>query len=223
LDESQTSASSRSAPAPLPVLWKRSKGAQTAPFHATRQSASVIRDRSLGRLAPNPLGLAPTYGCHRGNIRSSQRLIGSPLVPIEGLRGPGPGFGVPCAENRERRNERLRRRFGGMLRRSCVAYPRRDSSRRGRRSAKLSGGPWRFPPLTSDIWRELREYADLIGATGFEPATFRPPVECATKLRHAPRHASRYSAGGYMRVDGHRWSRTRVRGGPAPPPRACGR
>jgi hypothetical protein len=26
----------------------------------------------------------------------------------------------------------------------------------------------------------------LIGATGFEPATFRPPAECATRLRHAP-------------------------------------
>jgi hypothetical protein len=29
--------------------------------------------------------------------------------------------------------------------------------------------------------------AGLIGATGFEPATFRPPAECATRLRHAPR------------------------------------
>jgi hypothetical protein len=26
-----------------------------------------------------------------------------------------------------------------------------------------------------------------IGATGFEPATFRPPAECATRLRHASR------------------------------------
>jgi hypothetical protein len=26
-----------------------------------------------------------------------------------------------------------------------------------------------------------------IGATGFEPATFRPPAECATRLRHAPK------------------------------------
>ena len=25
-----------------------------------------------------------------------------------------------------------------------------------------------------------------IGATGFEPATARPPAECATRLRHAP-------------------------------------
>lgn len=34
----------------------------------------------------------------------------------------------------------------------------------------------------------------LVGATGFEPATFRPPVECATRLRHAPsvsNHAAR--------------------------------
>jgi predicted NUDIX family NTP pyrophosphohydrolase len=26
----------------------------------------------------------------------------------------------------------------------------------------------------------------MIGATGFEPATARPPAECATRLRHAP-------------------------------------
>jgi hypothetical protein len=26
----------------------------------------------------------------------------------------------------------------------------------------------------------------LVGATGFEPATARPPAECATRLRHAP-------------------------------------
>src|SRR3954447_23050014 len=31
-----------------------------------------------------------------------------------------------------------------------------------------------------------REFS-LIGATGFEPATFRPPAECATRLRHAPK------------------------------------
>jgi hypothetical protein len=28
--------------------------------------------------------------------------------------------------------------------------------------------------------------AQPVGATGFEPATFRPPAECATRLRHAP-------------------------------------
>ena len=28
--------------------------------------------------------------------------------------------------------------------------------------------------------------ASIVGATGFEPATFRPPAECATRLRHAP-------------------------------------
>ena len=32
----------------------------------------------------------------------------------------------------------------------------------------------------------LTKPVPLIGATGFEPATFRPPAECATRLRHAP-------------------------------------
>ena len=26
----------------------------------------------------------------------------------------------------------------------------------------------------------------MVGATGFEPATARPPAVCATRLRHAP-------------------------------------
>src|SRR4051812_35467142 len=31
---------------------------------------------------------------------------------------------------------------------------------------------------------------DEVGATGFEPATARPPAECATRLRHAPKRAT---------------------------------
>ena len=49
--------------------------------------------------------------------------------------------------------------------------------------------------------------ASVIGATGFEPATFRPPVECATKLRHAPvgwKIASR--ATGRRAAAGGRWT-----------------
>ena len=32
-----------------------------------------------------------------------------------------------------------------------------------------------------------------VGATGFEPATFRPPAGCATRLRHAPKSGWRES------------------------------
>src|SRR3954453_8805483 len=32
--------------------------------------------------------------------------------------------------------------------------------------------------------------AKEVGATGFEPATARPPAECATRLRHAPKRAT---------------------------------
>ena len=35
--------------------------------------------------------------------------------------------------------------------------------------------------------RRLRgDLHDLVGAAGFEPATPRPPVWCATRLRYAP-------------------------------------
>src|SRR5215203_4007704 len=30
----------------------------------------------------------------------------------------------------------------------------------------------------------------IVGATGFAPATARPPAECATRLRHAPKRAT---------------------------------
>ena len=29
-------------------------------------------------------------------------------------------------------------------------------------------------------------YSNLVGVIGFEPTTARPPVECATRLRHTP-------------------------------------
>ena len=58
-------------------------------------------------------------------------------------------------------------RSRGMRRETCttsrVAAPR----------AAISDGPGSNEPL-------------LVGATGFEPATARPPAECATRLRHAP-------------------------------------
>ena len=39
-----------------------------------------------------------------------------------------------------------------------------------------------LPPL--DAWNA--DARTSIGAAGFEPATFRPQTECATRLRHAP-------------------------------------
>jgi hypothetical protein len=47
-----------------------------------------------------------------------------------------------------------------------------------------------------------------VGATGFEPATFRPPVECATRLRHAPRSAQ--STAGSVRSDRRAGTRNRT-------------
>src|SRR4051794_5527795 len=54
------------------------------------------------------------------------------------------------------------------------------------------------PPSPGGPYTRLGESATastflVVGATGFEPATFRPPAECATRLRHAPwlwRHRS---------------------------------
>jgi hypothetical protein len=47
----------------------------------------------------------------------------------------------------------------------------------------------------------------LVGATGFEPATFRPPAGCATRLRHAP-----LSARVYGRSVRHVWEHVFVTG-----------
>jgi hypothetical protein len=33
----------------------------------------------------------------------------------------------------------------------------------------------------------MKPSSNMVGARGFEPPTFRPPAERATKLRHAPK------------------------------------
>src|SRR5215204_3343384 len=43
----------------------------------------------------------------------------------------------------------------------------------------------------------MRRFSE-VGATGFEPATFRPPAECATRLRHAPRVERRFRGTAYV-------------------------
>src|SRR5439155_18317260 len=56
----------------------------------------------------------------------------------------------------------------------------------GRATVRKSNSPSIEKPLHERLFK-------LVGATGFEPATFRPPAECATRLRHAPwlwRHRS---------------------------------
>src|SRR5437588_5981599 len=47
----------------------------------------------------------------------------------------------------------------------------------------------------------------LVGETGFEPATARPPAGCATRLRHSPWSASFY--GGRRATGGSRCVRRR--------------
>jgi hypothetical protein len=46
-----------------------------------------------------------------------------------------------------------------------------------------------LPNLTRRRRRQEQAFS-VIGATGFEPATARPPAECATRLRHAPKRAT---------------------------------
>src|SRR3954452_15089584 len=49
-----------------------------------------------------------------------------------------------------------------------------------------------FERATSlEFEKPLQEWLfEAVGATGFEPATARPPAECATRLRHAPKRAT---------------------------------
>jgi hypothetical protein len=47
-----------------------------------------------------------------------------------------------------------------------------------------------LPNLTRRRRRRQEQACSVIGATGFEPATARPPAECATRLRHAPKRAT---------------------------------
>src|SRR5437764_8394944 len=62
------------------------------------------------------------------------------------------------------------------------------AARRASCSATCKAGFERATSLRFE--KPLRERRfRVIGATGFEPATARPPAECATRLRHAPKRA----------------------------------
>ena len=56
-----------------------------------------------------------------------------------------------------------------------------------------SGGQGGRPRLTK-LLISLRE---LVGVTGFEPATLCPPDKCATRLRYTPTEAKPYTARGF--------------------------
>jgi hypothetical protein len=64
---------------------------------------------------------------------------------------------------------------------------RRAARRRDRRLASSGAAgtrslsPWMGPDRSTSPCRTL-----VIGETGFEPATARPPAGCATRLRHSP-------------------------------------
>ena len=49
---------------------------------------------------------------------------------------------------------------------------------------------WFNPVARNGRPRPSGRVRPLVGATGFEPATARPPAECATRLRYAPKRAT---------------------------------
>jgi hypothetical protein len=105
-------------------------------------------------------GVALCPACHREPfwIRAPQSKQGLITSP-PGVRPTWRARCVPIASQLRRRGAPLCARVRGGNRsamRVCAAY----ASQRG--------------PLV------------VVGATGFEPATARPPAECATRLRYAP-------------------------------------
>lgn len=73
--------------------------------------------------------------------------------------------------------------------RRSIRIARRIHTESIRNDAPQGSADPRRQPLAHQLPRGFAEVCmtgSSIGATGFEPATFRPPVECATRLRHAP-------------------------------------
>ena len=107
--------------------------------------------------------------------------------PIDELRGETTGAGGDASRCRTARSDRRGRRVS-LLRN----LRRRGDGRCGPVSAvpsvvHLYDAGINVPRLFRRE-SESPAFAGLseVGATGFEPATFRPPAECATRLRHAP-------------------------------------
>jgi hypothetical protein len=81
--------------------------------------------------------------------------------------------------------------------------PRRKSTYKLRPAVQTSGASspaWRHTAKFSGYWQrqkqkppikvaseQLTRWFQLVGATGFEPATTCPPGKCATRLRYAPK------------------------------------
>ena len=141
------------------------------------------RVRSQPRAPPNPSGLAAdsiAVRCQEGGGGRGGPKQSRPCPPC--LLAPTPlplvTYSAPPI------NEFRRSSVNGDLRcnrrslhRSCIGESPRTATQGPANGARLCMEPRIAPQGPAK---------PVIGATGFEPATFRPPVECATKLRHAP-------------------------------------
>src|ERR1017187_4248800 len=98
---------------------------------------------------------------------------------------------------------------------------------------------WTGPVATKPQKRAGLQDFSLVGETGFEPATARPPAGCATRLRHSPwqakratgiepaleawkasvqpQHFARKARGHLIGATGRRWLRARGAPPSAPP------
>jgi hypothetical protein len=110
----------------------------------------------------------------------ADRLVAASAACVRGLRFAAgararPGWFVVCGSH-PRRGGRAGAEIAEPF--ATLADPdlpqRLDGGAAGRTAASSGGGS---------------NEALTVGATGFEPATFRPPAECATRLRHAPGRA----------------------------------
>jgi hypothetical protein len=125
-------------------------------------SASMPQAQGLARITRSPSATEACHGCPRPS-------------------SPAPPTGRPSGRSRPRspQGSLLLLRLGRRRHRRCLPVSR---------SLRGYAGSCACRACLIHAWqaRALR-----IGATGFEPATFRPPAERATKLRHAPRSSGR--------------------------------
>jgi hypothetical protein len=136
--------------------------ADTTPVTACSASASGATTRML-----------PTTSCDRGG---HDRAPPARLVPTARLDEP-PGPDLVS-------NGRFPVAAG-----SCDVRSRYDPARRCSESAENLDPNWTPSRILHPPNRDANSVfpaTSLIGETGFEPATARPPAGCATRLRHSP-------------------------------------
>jgi hypothetical protein len=137
-----------------------------------------FRDRRLAELDETLIVASVPDAIATGRVSDpggSRNRLQSPVL-LDAIRDPGISSGSSCGRRPE-----------------GVVTQRRCARRLG--WGRATGDSSTARPLHNRKKRPHSRRFHEVGETGFEPATFRPPAGCATRLRHSPWYVAKRATG----------------------------